>query len=308
MSHFTVMVVGENIDEQLAPFDENIKMEPYVDNILEEDQKKDFIGFCKKEKGETSENFEELYEKYGKDWNRNSWRKNADGEWAEYSTYNPKSKWDWYSVGGRWKGFFRVKPDAPKDQIDVVAPEIFENEENNDYIKSSDCLKKKYIDEEAMRNDAEQRARMKYEKIEKVFPNGIPKILTWEKLLKTIPENSNDEKMKELGYIYHEQEGRKKLKEYGYLNQNNLSEEDFNFYIFSNLDDYQISKEEYIQNARNNALIPFAIVKNGIWHESGSMGWWAIVSDKKSDWEKIFNDIFNSIDDEELITLVDCHI
>lgn len=25
------------------------------------------------------------------------------------STYNPNSKWDWYQLGGRWSGFFKLK-------------------------------------------------------------------------------------------------------------------------------------------------------------------------------------------------------
>ena len=47
--------------------------------------------------------FDDLYAKYGDSWNRNSWRKNIVTDvWEEFSTYNPKSKWDWYQVGGRW--------------------------------------------------------------------------------------------------------------------------------------------------------------------------------------------------------------
>lgn len=34
-----------------------------------------------------------------------------DGE--IYSTYNPKSKWDWYEVGGRWDGMLPLKQDNP---------------------------------------------------------------------------------------------------------------------------------------------------------------------------------------------------
>lgn len=33
-----------------------------------------------------------------------------DGE--VYSTYNPKSKWDWYSLGGRWSGLIKLKEGA----------------------------------------------------------------------------------------------------------------------------------------------------------------------------------------------------
>ena len=28
------------------------------------------------------------------------------------TTYNPNSKWDWYEVGGRWTGYFKLKAEA----------------------------------------------------------------------------------------------------------------------------------------------------------------------------------------------------
>lgn len=57
MSHYLVGVVVNDIsevDDILAPYDENMEVEPYTDN-----------------NGETT-------------------------------IYNPNSKWDWYSIGGRW--------------------------------------------------------------------------------------------------------------------------------------------------------------------------------------------------------------
>ena len=53
--------------------------------------------------------FESLYEQNGDDWNGNTWRKDENGVWAEYSTYNPDSKWDWYTVGGRWRNSIKTK-------------------------------------------------------------------------------------------------------------------------------------------------------------------------------------------------------
>ena len=53
--------------------------------------------------------FEETYAKFGEDWNSNGWRKDENGVWAVYSTYNPDSKWDWYSTGGRWNNSIKTK-------------------------------------------------------------------------------------------------------------------------------------------------------------------------------------------------------
>jgi len=50
-----------------------------------------------------------LYEKYGSEWNGGCWRDEGDENWVEYSTYNPNSKWDWYVMGGRWRGMLKLK-------------------------------------------------------------------------------------------------------------------------------------------------------------------------------------------------------
>ena len=67
------------------------------------------------------------------------------------------------------------------------------------------------------------------------------------------------------------------------------------------------TKEEHI---RNNGISTFAILWNGKWYERGRMRWWAIVTDAKDmdEWEKEFNSILSKIPDDEWITIVDCHI
>jgi hypothetical protein len=56
------------------------------------------------------EEFDSLYEKNGSGWNGNSWRINhISGKWERYTQYNPNSKWDWYSEGGRWDGAIKTK-------------------------------------------------------------------------------------------------------------------------------------------------------------------------------------------------------
>ena len=66
--------------------------------------KDEYTAFFKEKHQDLFDKFEELYkEANGDDWNGHEWRKNVvTGEWERMSTYNPKSKWDWYVVGGRW--------------------------------------------------------------------------------------------------------------------------------------------------------------------------------------------------------------
>lgn len=110
MSHFTVMVIGNNPEKQLKPFDESIEVKEYIREKVSEAEIKRCVDYYVKEKGFVySNNFAELYKKYGNDWNGGVWRPQSDGTWNEYSTYNPKSKWDWYSLGGRWSGLIKLK-------------------------------------------------------------------------------------------------------------------------------------------------------------------------------------------------------
>lgn len=55
--------------------------------------------------------FNDVYKLHGKEWDGNRCKLNDNGEWEEWSTYNPDSKWDWYSTDNwsRWNGFLRTK-------------------------------------------------------------------------------------------------------------------------------------------------------------------------------------------------------
>jgi len=68
-----------------------------------------FVEYFKQGYPEFWNKFEETYAQFGEDWNGNRWRKDENGVWAVYSTYNPDSKWDWYSTGGRWDKSIKTK-------------------------------------------------------------------------------------------------------------------------------------------------------------------------------------------------------
>lgn len=117
MSHFTVLVIGDNPEEQLAPYDEQLETPEYDKGVVSKEDIKSCMDFYKdKKNGGYKLPFDELYEEKGDDWNSNQWRKNPDGTWHEYSSYNPNSKWDWYELGGRWSGELKLKTKQDGDQ------------------------------------------------------------------------------------------------------------------------------------------------------------------------------------------------
>ena len=101
MSHFTVAVFhypNDDLDEILAPYDENITVEPYID--MTKSQAIEYVRTFFNFKDKTDE---ELYQM----------AVNIMGEVDEdgniYSNRNPKAKWDWWTIGGRWSGMLKLK-------------------------------------------------------------------------------------------------------------------------------------------------------------------------------------------------------
>lgn len=83
------MVIGDDPEGQLAPFDENEQVEEYCTGEVSEEDKQQMLEYYKREHKSRFRNFENCYKRYGKDWNGNRWRKDEYGIWCEFSTYNP---------------------------------------------------------------------------------------------------------------------------------------------------------------------------------------------------------------------------
>lgn len=143
MSHFTVMVIGNDPESQLAPFDESIEMPRYVkytkEQLIEkakkwnEDYKNGTYAEYLENPVKYAENCgnvrhleylktefplklkmtdEELYQNEIEGYDPDE----ISPEGGVYSTYNPKSKWDWYELGGRWQGMIKTKDGKSVDE------------------------------------------------------------------------------------------------------------------------------------------------------------------------------------------------
>lgn len=114
MSHFTVAVFHKNnqsVDDLLAPYYEGLEVEPYIWKTREEAieyAKQWYPDYCK------DKSDEECWKMLAED-------SKTDEEGNIYSTYNPDSKWDWYSFGGRWAGLLKTK------EGDRVDSDLMEN-------------------------------------------------------------------------------------------------------------------------------------------------------------------------------------
>jgi hypothetical protein len=137
MSHSTVLVIGPSneakLEAALAPFDENTEVEPYVDETREsliaaqreryahaaayldqflDDPQKYTVNnaahirwIVRDAPAEAVLSDDELWETVI----RPKCAEDLDDQDRTWSTYNPKSRWDWYSVGGRWHRSLHLK-------------------------------------------------------------------------------------------------------------------------------------------------------------------------------------------------------
>lgn len=106
MSHYPVFVIGDDVEGQLARYDENLEVEPHRSPI---DIDKDWVLEAIHKAGVNSNDLEAVARWMTEsEWTGRPVAVDEDGLY-EMTTYNPDSKWDWYEVGGRWAGHLKLK-------------------------------------------------------------------------------------------------------------------------------------------------------------------------------------------------------
>ena len=131
MSHFVGLCFGDNWEDYLENYYEGLEVEAYVAYTKEE-----AIDEVKKMRAYNYERAVEMLQKpdlnskqiehyqniidlglfisYEDAWKAaQDWGYEIDEDENLLSTYNPESRWDWYSIGGRWDGFLHYKDVEP---------------------------------------------------------------------------------------------------------------------------------------------------------------------------------------------------
>lgn len=415
MSHFTVLVVGENPEHELAPFQENnmgdcpeefmafhdqedefkdeyeksttqyrfkdqdvwynpwdkevtdrlIKMlpttlfpatnHPFNDPLKDEAEKLKNELLEKGELIKEERPFKAVYgtfEEFCKGWHGHS---DLDSKTGKYGYWeNPNAKWDWYQLGGRWTGFFKLKsseevigtvdngfgmseaefgvlvklykenhgkfnklvrkrkwgdltPDIVKavrsgkryEEVMIAgklpthkigSPGLMTETPKNGY---ADQAYKKDIDFDVMYREEEQRAHEQYDRFEKAT-KGIEPAPLWEDLRKQY-ENIDDARK-----VYHDHPWNKALHA---VDIHLFSDDPVEYFSV-----HTGGRDEFVSRRKKKAITTFAVLMNGKWYERGSMGWWGCVSGEKDNWDEEFYKLFESILDDTLLSVVDCHI
>lgn len=339
MSHFTVLIIGDNPEKQLAPFQENnmgdcpksflkfnnvepeyrkkynsekTPMVKFPDGTLESKYNDKFyqakseggwsqrefvlpkgaklVSIPVKKKYKTFKEYIESYGGYEKDPIKKKY-----GYWE-----NPNKKWDWYQLGGRWTGYFKLKEGAPISTGEGSL--VYGNSAKEGY---GDIARIEEIDFEAMRNGAEKEARDLYALVEKTCGGKIPKLeMTWNQAMKE--KRYSKLTLDEKRTLYHGQEGLLAFKR----GKEKLPKEESEKLFWLDLESFQVPLETYAAQARAGAVSTFAVLKDGKWYERGEMGWWGNVFNEKDQrkWDKEFHKLIDSLSPKTIVSVYDCHI
>lgn len=216
---------------------------------------------------------------------------NAEGEVVSViDRTNPNAEWDWWQVGGRWSGFFKTKPhQSYREDGEVTVIEDVAAAEVNQGVKS-------VIDFEAMRNEAGAKASEKWMKAENaLIAAGVaPTGRIWKSWVE----------VRESGI--HIDEARV---QYGAQPAVVAIRSAFDSWP-DNLDQFLIPHADFVLAARNRAVSPYAVVHNGQWASKGERGWWGVSDEHmtQEDWNQKVSELIDSLPDDTLLTIVDCHI
>ena len=151
MSHFVGLCFGENWDSYLEEYYEGLEVDPYIiyskqsaiDEAIARHTSHYDYAVKQLKKSTLSKESYDYYNKIvnegpslsrSKAWEKaKGWGYEIDENDNLLATYNPNSKWDWYSVGGRWSGFLPLKK-LDEEGKHLLTNEAYFNEIDWDYF------------------------------------------------------------------------------------------------------------------------------------------------------------------------------
>lgn len=326
MSHFTVLVIGGDPDALLAPYDETLGVEPYWKPLVDRaDQHWYYAHLVKEGKLPMDATLEELLaalnEAFPEDTEEEALRV-ENGVLEQRSTYNPNSKWDWYQIGGRWRGMFLLKEPIPMlgEFTPVVGkPGVGDNEPHHE----ADQALKVQIDWDGMRAAARQEGEETWQGLEAALRNAGLTLAdepgTFEAFRdKRLPPDIAGRALSDLSEEEQDRQAaamREIRATWQALPFNAaLADAGIYFFLVDPVEEFCLAeddpREAYLARCELDAGVPFALVTpDGEWHEKGRMGWFGVGEEQpEAVWAKKVREVIDAQPDDMLFTMVDCHI
>ena len=340
MSHFTVLVIGDNPEEKLAPYQENnmgdcpeqylefIDETEYVEDLVErplsgsyyKDNYPEWVG---KTHGEfylhKLQNDEEAQEGFEKNNGIKvedaseldavaflncgfTARRNENGNIHYGYGANPNSKWDWYQLGGRWKGNFLPKEEASGNS---GSPGIFGNQGREGWV---DQIRKGDVDWDKMREIKKQELHDQYDKYEaKLASNDV---LTEEQVNTYLDWwDKNEYPNKNINRT--PQDDHDSVDEFIQARRQYICARDTGIISILETENDVLSREEYVDQYK--VFSSYAVIDHsGEWYEPGEMGWFGCSSANNDEVREFKRSVFETwikpLPDNTLLSVYDCHI
>lgn len=304
MSHSRLIVAlapgadwEDRLDAALAPFDENRSVEPYREYVTGEPGEQWF--YSKEEDGEspTWAQVVGVYNaKYGDDGLMDL---DEEGRAFTMSTYNPQSKWDWWSVGGRWHRSFIALPQHDGDPLLINGARSLVMEPQEDAPLTCDGGPRRMLDLETQRARAVGEASVRWHEFRKhMQQHPGTKPWSWHRAEVEAERMTIDEARER----YHGQPGVKALMDL----PRELAYRDDPFAEFA------VALDVYLADGRAGAVPGWALLTvEGVWMERGSMGWFGMsdATDASTDtYRNAANAYIDALDGDALLISVDVHI
>ena len=165
MSHFIGLCFGDGWENNLEQYYEGLEVEAYVaytkDEAIDEVKRshansyeRAIIQLNKSDLTETNRKYfnsivdKGLFISYEDAWKEvQRWGYQIDENENLISTYNPDSRWDWYSIGGRWSGFLCTKEKDDEGNPIRVNQALFKDIDW-DYMLENDIIPFNYVTED----------------------------------------------------------------------------------------------------------------------------------------------------------------
>ena len=229
------------------------------------------------------------------------------------STYNPESKWDYWSIGGRWSGYFIVK-DEPYFELDkagnpkrilVVGDQAWDSPKESRHPGRNVCdggpISK--LDLDAMRDVEATQALDRYDRYEAlVAQHGPAKAWSHFTGLVDVGELTIDEARRQ----YRDQPL------IAAVNALNRTDQWLVGWGTCPVEEFLPPREEYAAEARRGAVPGYALVTLGReWVAPGRMGWFGMSSDgpgERSGYHHAVNTYLDQLDPATVLVVLDCHI
>jgi hypothetical protein len=279
MSHYTVLVIGDDVDAALEPFQQYDSDEPeeyleFVDRedelsreyqtdgedkkvVLASGEVRDFFDmrfFSHEQKClvypddakiVVTKPYREMFatlEAFVEEMEGCPTRDRTTGRFGRWE--NPNGKWDWYQLGGRWRGFFQLKAGAA-GALGAASPIADPKADNGNAADS--CL----VDAIDFERTALVAGRAAAQQWDEAHASAMPQV------------------------------------------------------VFKGLGMLDVTRDEFIRRAEASSMGAHVVLRGGTWYEAGGAAPWG--GSPGGSWAEQVTTLVRSLPPETRVSLVDCH-